>query len=73
MTYRIVITKTEEVRKTKPKEWKPIGPADKAEYGHTPEVVTVTTETVEIYTQVVSDLDLRAVIDAVNLGGKVKS
>ena len=48
-------------------DWQPlVRTGDKTEYGYTPETVKEVEVTEVIYTQLVDDLDLVAVIDAVN-------
>jgi len=65
--YEIIIKKTIDKRKVIGKTWQPLERiGDKSVYGYTPEVENVQTETTEIYTQVVEELDLVAVINAVN-------
>jgi|GEM_PF-5654406 len=65
--FEITIKKTTEVRRTIGKTWEKIQIADgKTEYGYTPEVETVTTETQEIYHQSFETLDLVRVILAAN-------
>ena len=66
MAFEITIRETKTVRKIRPKQWTLIGPEHSAEYGNTPEVETLITETDEIYSQVVEELDLLAVILAAN-------
>lgn len=67
--YEIIIKKTVEKRNMIGKRWNRISEADgKAVFGYTPETETVQTETSEIYSQVVEELDLVAVINAVNKG-----
>ncbi len=64
MSFKITIEETRDVRKTIGKQWEIVG--KDGERGYTPEVETITTERTEIYRQVVDDLDLIAVIEAVN-------
>lgn len=68
MSFTIKISETKEVRGIIGKTWAPCGPKESAEYGYTPEVETVKTETREVYTQVVESLSMKAVIAAVNGG-----
>lgn len=68
MAYTITITKTETVTRKVGKEWKVIGqdPDQTDVYGYTPEIEKeVETET-KILEQTVVDLDLHAVIKAIN-------
>jgi len=68
--YQIIIRKTVNKIKTIGKAWQPIERiGEKTEYGYTPEVESTQTETTEIYTQVVEELDLVSVIKAVNKSG----
>ena len=68
--YQIIIKKTVDKRKVIGKSWEKVSVTDgKTEYGYAPETETVQTETAEIYSQVVEELDLVAVINAVNKGG----
>jgi tetrahydromethanopterin S-methyltransferase subunit A len=62
--FKITIEETKDVRKTIGKQWEIVG--KDGERGYTPEVETIVTERTEIYRQIVDDLDLIAVIDAVN-------
>lgn len=70
--YEITIRETKEVRKTVGKTWVPIETTEggAVKYGYSPETESVVKETNEIYTQKVENLDLQAVIVAVN---KIKS
>lgn len=76
-TYKITIERTQEVRKTLPKKWEPVGQEQKqgqfddkiflsTVYGYTPEVETVCTETLSIFEQCVDKLDIARVIKAIN-------
>lgn len=69
--FKITIEKTVEVTKIGGKVWDIISKDEngKEERGYTPEIERRTTETVDIYQQVVDELDIYAVIQAVN--GKV--
>lgn len=68
--YEIIIKKTVDKRKVIGKTWQSLEKiGDKSVYGYTPEVESTQTETTEIYTQVVEELDLVAVINAVNKTG----
>ncbi len=80
MPFKIVITETRDVRKIIPKRWAVVGQEIAKEhilkgteagekidkYGHTPETETIVSETVELLSQQVEELDLTAVIKAVN-------
>ena len=72
-TYQIIIKKNATVVKTRGEDWLPISEKDGVkEYGYTPKIEREVTEEREIYTQTVDDLDLAAVIIAVNkLKGKI--
>ena len=72
--YRIVITKTVEVTKKSGRDWAVLSKdAEGREVkGYTPEKETTVTETLEIYAQVVDELNLFAVIEAVNAGREEK-
>ncbi len=68
--YEIIIKKTVDKRKIIGKAWQPLERnGEETKYGYTPEVESTQTETTEIYSQVVEELDLVAVINAVNKGG----
>lgn len=74
--YTVTITETRPVRKILPKTWAVVKGATEtapAEYGHTPEVETIATETIERYTQNVEELNLDAVIKAVNKRKRVRT
>lgn len=65
--YKITIEETKDVRRIVGMQWGPVKKVgDNTEYGYAPEVETLVTQTREIYRQEVNDLDLAAVIIAVN-------
>ena len=77
MSYEITITEKRDVVKTCGKEWKVIGQTQKKSeydtepymsdvYDYTPEIEKNVSETREILKQTVEDLDLAAVIKAIN-------
>ena len=70
MSFKITIEETKDVRKTIGKKWEIVG--KDGERGYTPEVETITTERQDIYIQIVDELDLIAVIEAVNKTAKRK-
>jgi len=65
--FKITIEETKQIKKTVGKDWQVIKrDGDHYEYDYTPEVEKVVKEEREIYTQEVEELDLVAVIEAVN-------
>lgn len=65
--YKIVITEIGEERRTIGKEWaRGAHPDDPAAFGYTPETVATRPYEREVYTQNVADMDMIAVIKAVN-------
>lgn len=76
MSYRITVTRMETVTKKFGKEWKVVGeeqakgddnkPYLKDLYGYTPEIEKEATEEVEVLRQTVTELDMIAVIKAIN-------
>lgn len=65
--YEIIIKKTVLTTTTAGKEWQPLEKnGDKTHYGYTPEIQKDQIVSTQIYTQIVEDLDLVAVISAVN-------
>ena len=66
--YIIRIDQTITTRKMLRKSWERIGEDDNGKpiMGYTPEVETLVTESKEVYSQVVDEMDLIAVINAVN-------
>jgi hypothetical protein len=73
MPYTIKITKSERVTRKTGKEWKVVGqepdPSGKYmgdKYGYTPEIDREFTEETDVLKQTVEDLDLAAVIKAIN-------
>lgn len=75
MSFKITIIETRDVTRTVGKDWKIIGqkpalsvsaPAVIDEYGYTPEIEKTVKESREILTQTVDELDLPAVIKAIN-------
>jgi hypothetical protein len=65
--YTITITETRLVNKVCGKEWKPeFTNGDKTEYGYTPEIEKQVEEKRDVLTQVVDEIDLPAVIRAIN-------
>jgi hypothetical protein len=66
MSYKITIERTQTVKKTVGKQWKLCGTAENSQYDYTPEVETLREETEKIYEQTVDELNLIAVISAVN-------
>jgi hypothetical protein len=77
MAFKVTIEQTRDVVKTVGKEWKPMGQEQKEGafdckvylsdiYGYTPEISKTVTVTEKVYEQIVDDLDLKAVINAVN-------
>ena len=65
--FKITIEETKQVRKTVNQQWEIVKrDGDHYEYGYAPEVEKVVTETQEVYRQTVEELDLAAVIIAVN-------
>lgn len=66
MSYTIKITKTQSVVRKGGKEWKPVSAAADAAYAYTPEIEREAQEEIEVLRQTVDDLDMAAVIKAVN-------
>lgn len=73
MSYEITIKKRRDVTKLAGKEWKVVGQEFdkdaerlKDTYGYTPEIERPVTEEVEVLKQTVDDIDLAAVIKAIN-------
>lgn len=64
--FEITITKTTTERRTLPPKWELTGKDGEAVYGYTPEVPADVPVTLKILTQTVEDLDLPAVIKAIN-------
>ena len=65
--YKITIEETKQVRKNIGKKWEPLRRVgDKTDYGYTEEVESLETVTTNMYMQVVEELDLVGVIDAIN-------
>lgn len=71
--YEITIREKKETRKVIPKKWAIVGQTQDAksgqladQYDYTPETETIVTEDREVLKQVVEDLDLAAVIKAIN-------
>jgi len=64
--YKIVITEITQERKIRGKEWKPVSDEPKASYDYTPEIEKMVDVTREIYAQDTAELDLKAVIKAIN-------
>ena len=66
--YQITIRRTTTTRKVLPKSWERVDTDDdgKPVMGYTPEVETLVTDTRDVYSQVVDELDLVSVIDAIN-------
>jgi len=66
--FKITIEETKEVRKIKPKDW--VEGADPKNgqrgYGYAPEVETLVSVTRDVYMQVVENIDLVSVIQAIN-------
>ena len=63
--FKVVIYEVLLERKPAGNEWKPTG-EDNPKYAYTPEIMIKDWVTREIYQQTVSDLDVKAVIKAVN-------
>lgn len=66
MRYKVVIERTEVEETRIGKKWELTGPKESAEYGYTPETTSSSSVTRQIFEQVTEDLDLVAVIKAVN-------
>jgi hypothetical protein len=67
MSYKITIEETKAVTKIVGRNWEVVKRVDNThDYGYTPEIEKTVKETTEIYQQIVDDLDLAAVIIAVN-------
>jgi len=77
MNYTIKIQKTEIIKKASGREWKQIGVKEQQieysnktelvpEYGYTPEIEREVEVVTDVLCQTVSDLDLAAVIKAIN-------
>ena len=66
MSFTIEIRETRQVRKLQPKKWAPVDGNTDSKYDYTPEVETVADEDIVSLKQVVDELDLAAVIAAVN-------
>lgn len=75
MSYTITISKTETVNTAVGKEWRVVDqdivisgdkPITKDVYGYTPEIIKDVESQREIFKQTVHDLDLMAVIKAIN-------
>lgn len=65
--YKIVITEIGEEKRTIGKEWaRGVDPNDPEVFGYTPETTATRPFEREVYTQNVADLDMIAVIKAVN-------
>lgn len=65
--YKITIETTREVKKTASPSYGPIGEKNgEKEWGYPPEAIRTVTETVEVLRQVVDEIDLPAVIKAIN-------
>jgi hypothetical protein len=69
--YKITVEITETVTKNVGKKWLRIGTTGDGmpEYGYTPEIEKEVEEKKTIYTQVIANLDLYAVIKAINQKG----
>ena len=66
--YKITIEEIKVVKKMGGKEWMTIGrdEDDKPAYGYTPEIDKEVEQTQIVYTQLIENLDLGAVIKAIN-------
>ena len=64
--FKITITETKTVRKVFPKQWTLIGSEENRVMGYAPEVETIGETKDDIYTQAVDEMDVLAVIAAVN-------
>ena len=66
--YKITIEQTRLEEKISPREWVKLGPEDGEDngYGYAPQVIETKNVTREIYTQVVTSLDLPSVIATIN-------
>jgi len=64
--YKIVITEVTQERKICGKQWKPVNGDPEKRYDYTPEIEKVVDVTREIYAQDTAELDLKAVIKAIN-------